>query len=437
MLVSFLITTVLMLLVGSLNAAESGVRCARRGRLEAERDRGVKGASSALELIEDVDAAATSLRVGIMLLLLVTLILLGGYLPDEIERIARGVAGEAKTVSAIWYTAVVVGIASIVLLLGGVLPARLGERYPEATLRKLSRLALSVHRFFTPCIVLADRVLSAVLPNSESEEQTDVEVEEDIITLVDEGERAGVIEAEEKEIISRVFKLDDRPVASLMTPRADVDILKVTPDIKSLLLQVAESEHSWFPVQGGGEDEILGIVSVHDLIKLESSPHSYPSGIRGLLVKPLEVPESMSGLKLLELFRSEGARFAIVRDEYGVVAGIATIYDVLQVIVGEIGDVPQEEKSIVQRDDGSYLVDATTDVRDLFELLGIESESPFKGGEFHSLGGYVMTILGYVPREGSHFDAHGFTFEVIDMDNNRIDKVLVAKAAEKKARAVS
>ena len=126
-----------------------------------------------------------------------------------------------------------------------------------------------------------------------------------------------------------------------------------------------------------------------------------------------------------------------MRDEYGVVAGIATVYDVLQVIVGDIGDVPQEEKSIVERDDGSLLVDATTDVEDLFEILGINSESPFKSGEFHSLGGYVMTILGYIPKEGSHFEAYGYTFEVIDMDNNRIDKVLVSKVAEKKARAVS
>ena len=327
MLVSSITTLVIISLVAILNATESGVRCARKTRLESDRDPSVSGADVALRLIDDVDSVATSLRVAVMFLLVVTLTLLGGYLPDVIERVVGPRGSSSAVLSSLWYAAVVVGIAAGFLLVGGVLPARLGEQYPEATLKMFGRTALAAHRVFSPLLALIDGVLGSMGPGSEVSEVSDVDVEEDIKSLVDEGEKAGVIEAEEREIISRVFKLDDRPVASLMTPRADVVILKPAADIKGLLLQVAESEHSWFPVQGDSEDEILGIVSVHDLIKLQSDPARSPDGLRKVLVTPLEVPESMSGLKLLELFRSEGARFSIVRDEYGVVAGIATVYD--------------------------------------------------------------------------------------------------------------
>ena len=244
-----------------------------------------------------------------------------------------------------------------------------------------------------------------------------------------------MIEAGEKEIINRVFKLDDKPVASLMTPRADVVLVTVKEPVREILAQAAETRHSWFPVRGDSEDDIVGIVSVHDLMALDFEPQKFPGGLGDILVQPLQVPKSMTALKLLEQFRENSARFAVVRDEYGGVAGIVTVYDVLQVIVGDMSDDTSEERSIVEREDGTLLVDAGTDVQELFEVLGLSDELPFSSGEFHSLGGFIMTTLGYVPREGERFDAHGFTFEVIDMDNNRIDKVLVAPHVQRMAVA--
>jgi putative hemolysin len=219
-----------------------------------------------------------------------------------------------------------------------------------------------------------------------------------------------------------------------MTPRADVVFLKSADPPEVSLVAAATSKHTWFPVRGNNEDDLLGIVSLSDLVELNSRAQAFPGGLVDLMVKPLEVPISISALKLLELFRESGGQFAVVRDEHGTLSGIVTVYDVLQVIVGEIGEASSpEQRSVVKREDGSFLVDASSDVHEVFETLGIADESPFSGAEFHSLGGFVMTTLGYVPREGERFEAFGYLFEVIDMDNNRIDKVLVTHASERKA----
>lgn len=155
--------------------------------------------------------------------------------------------------------------------------------------------------------------------------------------------------------------------------------------------------------------------------------------MRDILVEPLDLPASMSALKVLESFRESGARFGIVRDEYGGISGIVTMRDVLQVIAGDIGEGGvEEDRMVIEREDGSFLVDAGSDVREVFENLGIADESPFNGAEFHSVGGYIMTTLGYVPREGERFEAFGYSFEVIDMDNKRIDKVLVSPLQQRR-----
>jgi putative hemolysin len=166
---------------------------------------------------------------------------------------------------------------------------------------------------------------------------------------------------------------------------------------------------------------------------LKNHPDRYTLGMADLMMEPLEVPLSINALKLLEAFRESGKRFALVRDEYGGISGVVTVHDVLQVIAGDMGTSESpEDRKVIEREDGSFLVDASSDVREVFEILGIADESPFTGAEFHSVGGFVMTTLGYVPQEGERFDALGYTFEVLDMDNKRIDKVLVSRISQRR-----
>jgi putative hemolysin len=194
-----------------------------------------------------------------------------------------------------------------------------------------------------------------------------------------------------------------------------------------------ESRLTWFPVVGEAEDEVLGIVSIHDLLSTARLGTSSVVTLRELVQPAIEVPESMTALELLEEFREKKTHFAIIRDEYGSVCGVATVDDVLGVIVGEIGDSDGDGRSIVRRDDGSLLVDAASDIQNLFETLELQDHSGASEGQFHSVGGFIMTSLGRIPRVGDSFLYDGHRFEVVDMDGKRIDKVLVVKQINKEA----
>jgi len=312
--------------------------------------------------------------------------------------------------------------------------ARLGERFPNQVVQVLSPLGLRLAWFCGPLTRLIRRCSAALVPSHSAVAEVHEEaLEADIRTLVEEGEKAGVIEEEEREIITRVFKLGDRPLAALMTPRSDVVFLSIVCSLERALEIALESRLSWFPVLGDSEDEVLGIVSIHDLVSAVREPSPAKRALRELLVKALEVPESMSALDLLEKFREESIHFAVIRDEYGGVAGIATLDDVLRMIVGDVGESGEDEKLIVRRDDGSLLVDASSDVENLFEYLELTERLEGFEGQYHSVGGFVMTSLGRIPKEGDFFEQDGYRFEVVDMDGKRIDKILVARVAGKEA----
>jgi putative hemolysin len=319
--------------------------------------------------------------------------------------------------------------AAIVLLVGFIVPGYLGSRFREGVIKFVAPLGRTVVFMVWPGILLA-RLMRRVGAPKESDSTVEEEaLEEDIRSLVEEGERAGVIEEEEREMITGVFRLGDKPVASLMTSRSDVVFLNGSMTADQALEVVLKSRFTWFPVRNGGDDEVVGVVSVHDIIGLQREAAGKGGAIASVAQEVIDVPESMNALELLELFKEQGEHFAVVRDEYGSVAGIATIDDVIQVIVGEVGDGVGEERAIVTREDGSLLVDASSDVQNLFDKLEIDDESEDENPHFHSVGGFVMNSLGHIPKEGDVFLYQGYRFEVVDMDGKRIDKVLVARAA--------
>jgi putative hemolysin len=421
MFASLVSTLLLVGIVGVCNAAHVALTNARRNRLEAEVSKRSLGAVAAISLMERFENLVAGTRVVVALSVVAATLIAGGTLVNPVADLVAGSRTGA-------YMVVLAGLAFVLVVFGDLLPSQIASRYPETVGRLLAPLVSILVSVVRPCASIANALVSWILGPVVPEQVSDEDVEEDIRDLVDEGQRAGVIEPGEREIINRVFKLDDKPLATLMTPRVDVVFLEKGERIDDLLVHAASSAHSWFPVRGASEDDVLGIVCLNGLVELRAHPERFPGGIDDLLVEPLEVPLSMNALKLLELFRESGDRFAVVRDEYGGLSGIVTVYDVLQVIVGEIGEsASAEDRSMVQREDGSYLVDASSDVREVFEVLGIADESPFNGAEFHSVGGYVMTTLGFVPKEGERFEAFGYSFEVVDMDNNRIDKVLVSR----------
>jgi len=426
MLSSFAATLLLVSVVGVCNAAQVSLTSVRRNRLEGDLSKGAFGAAPALRLMERIDDLVAGCRVAVALCVVAAVLVPGETFVQSTALLFGG--------STVISEVVVVSLISFVLVVcGDLLPSRLATRYPEPVARFLAPAMSVLVRVVSPLSFVANGLVGRLLGPLVPEQVSDQDVEEDIRDLVDEGERAGVIEPGEGAIINRVFKLDDKPLATLMTPRCDVIFLRREDSVKLTLRTAASSKHTWFPVLDHVEDDVVGIVSLSDLVELHECPDRFPGGLAEILVEPLEVPLSMSALKLLELFRESGEQFALVRDEYGTLSGIVSVYDVLHVIVGEIGEAASsEERSVVRRQDGSYLVDASSDVREVFETLDIVDESPFSGAEFHSLGGFVMTTLGHVPKEGERFEAFGYSFEVVDMDHNRIDKVLVTQVQERK-----
>lgn len=325
-------------------------------------------------------------------------------------------------------------LVSTMIAVGYILANFVGVRFRDAVMRVLSPLGRVVVRVMWPAIATA-RLMKQLGVRKDGgavvEEET---IEEDIRSLVKEGERAGLIEEEEREMITRVFRLGDKPIASLMTNRSDVVFLDVGMTVAQTVRAALESRLTWFPVREGIDDEVVGIVSVHDVFKLqEKQSIDAVAHLREVSAPAMDVPESMTALELLERFKECGEHFAVVRDEYGSVAGIVTVDDVVQVVVGDMGDANGEERSITVRDDGSLLVDASLDVQNLFETLGFADAGDGEQGQFHSVGGFVMTSLGRIPKEGDSFMHDGHRFEVLDMDGKRIDKVLVARIADQKA----
>jgi putative hemolysin len=264
----------------------------------------------------------------------------------------------------------------------------------------------------------ADRVLRALRMRAGHEPPV---TQEEISDLLREGTKAGVFEEGEHELIKRVFRFSDRRARALMTPRNKIIWIDLADSPEEIRRKVVASPHNRFPVCDQSLDNLLGIVQVKDF--LVQDPNSEPFRIKGRLTLPLFIYEGTRGLKILEMFKTSGSRIAVVLDEYGTVEGLLSLTDILEAIVGDmpLGD-EDDEPSAVQRSDGSWLLDGRMpldEFRDLFDLASIPE------GDFHTLAGLVVTQLGHIPRVAESFDRWGMRFEVVDMDGNRVDRILV------------
>jgi putative hemolysin len=248
--------------------------------------------------------------------------------------------------------------------------------------------------------------------------------QEEISLLLQEGTKAGVFEEGEHEMIKRVFRFCDRRARALMTPRSDVVWLDVADSPEEIRAKIISSHHTRFPVCDQSLDNLLGIVQIKDLLAADTSLE--PFRIKGRLTLPLFIYEGTRGLKTLETFKQSASRIAVVLDEFGTVLGLVTLSDILQAIVGDMPVKPHAatDPTAVQRDDGSWLLDGRMALDEFRELLSLSS---LPEGDFHTLAGLVVTELGHIPRVGEAFDFSGLRIEIVDMDGNRVDRILVKK----------
>jgi len=320
---------------------------------------------------------------------------------------------------------VVIGISYVSLVLGELVPKRLGMSNPEKVASAIASPISTLSVLLSPVVQVLSISTDLVLKIIRMKPSTELPVtEEEIKLLLDEGTRAGVFEETEQDIVERVFRLSDKRAASLMIPRADVVWLDIEDSSAEIMRKVNDSDYPLFPVCRGGLDDILGVVRSRDMLSCSLRDQSVD--LKSSLMPPQFIPESMPALKILELFKQSGLHVALVIDEYGSIQGLVTLKDILEAIVGDMPyiDKPTEPHATKRKDD-SWLVDGMLPIDEFKELFNLKSLPEEDSGYYQTIGGFVMMHLGRIPSEGDRFVWKGLRFEVVDMDENRIDKLIV------------
>lgn len=417
----FLILLLLILLNGLFSMSEIALVSARKRRLEAEQQRGDTRARAALQLANDPNRFLSTVQIGITLIGILTGIYSGENITADVQAAVQGMPLLAPYAHSIAVTIVVVLVTFFTLVLGELVPKRLGLAMPEpiakavaVPMRFLSLVAAPFIWLLTTSSDLLLRLLGvkAQLGGGVTEEE--------IRAMVLEGAEGGAVQAIEQDIVERVFTLGDRRISSLMTHRTDMVSLKVDMDRDAVRAIVYDTLHSIYPVLEAEREEVIGLVRMKDImVRLDKADFQ----LSALLQEPQYLFEHLPAYRALELFKETGVHHAIVTDELGGVVGLLTLSDILQALVGDVSDFHREEYTLVQREDGSWLVDGQYPLHDLLVRFG--RSQLMRDVEVDTLGGLIIYQLGRIPRTGDRLNWMGVQMEVIDMDGARVDKVLV------------
>jgi putative hemolysin len=423
--IEILIILALIFANGVFSMSEMAIVSARKVRLQQLANQGNLNAQAALQLAESPNHFLSLVQVGITLINILNGVFGGATIAQRLEKYVQLVPFLADYSQPIAFSVVVLVITYLSLIIGELVPKRLALNKPERIaasvaipMRALATLASPVVHLLSLSTETVLRILG-ITPSDEPQV-----TEEEIKILIEQGTEAGTFEEAEQDMVERVFRLGDRPVSSLMTPRPDIVWLDLEDSPEENRQKMSASSYSRYPVCQEGLDHVLGVIPVTDLLarSLRNEPFDLTIGLR----QPIFVPESTRGLKVLELFKQTITHMALVVDEYGVIQGLVTLNDIMGEIVGDVPAQPgQEEPQAVQREDGSWLVDGMLPVEEFFELFGLEEIDVEEIGSFQTLGGLVITHLGRIPSAADHFEWEGMRIEVMDMDGNRVDKVLV------------
>lgn len=426
-----LLIVLLALVNGLLAMSEIALVSARKVRLRKRAEAGDRGAQAALELAGSPGRLLSTVQIGISLIGILAGAFGGATLAEELAPRIAALPRLAPYSEAIAFGIVVLGITYVSLILGELAPKQLALNAPERIAALLARPLRLLSKVSSPAVSFLDgstRVILKLLGTSPSKEPPITE--EELRHLLKQGTRAGVFEEGEQEIVARVLRLGERRIGELVTPRRSMVALDVDAPPEVNWSKIGASPHFYFPVFEGVPDRILGLISVKELWGKAVSGER--PDLRSLVQEPVYLPESVSALRGLERLRETGSHLALVLDEYGGVEGIVTLHDVLRAIVGELPTASRSsEPMALRREDGSWLLDGRLAVSELRDHLGIASSVEDEDlEEFQTLGGFVMGQVGHVPQAGERFDWGGLRFEVIDMDDRRVDKVLVTAAGD-------
>ena len=425
----FLIIAFLTLLNGVFAMSEMALSSSRKARLAAMAESGDKGAEAALSLLDNPTQFLSSVQVGITSIGMLNGIIgeaaFSGGLSAWLQSL--GMPYQAAEISA---TAMVVAVITyITIVFGELVPKRIGQLYPEAAARLIARPMMWVARIAKPFVKLLSFSTQGVLKllrvdNSAGRAVT----EEEITASLEEGVDAGLIEEHEHQMVQNVFLLDDRLLTSLMLPRSDIEWLDAADTVQQAIEKGGATGHSWYPVCRGSLDDVVGIVSVARLLAQRGvGDQQSDYRIGELAVPAVFVPETLTGMELLEQFRAKSTRLVFVVDEYGVVQGLVTPLDILEAITGELQPGAQIDAWATRRDDGSWLIDGVMPVSELKARLDIKELPDEDKGRYNTVAGLMQSVSGRLLAITDKVECSGWVFEVVDLDGKRIDKVLATE----------
>ena len=415
----------LIVLNGVFAMSEIALVTARRARLAKLAENGDTAAEVAIRLGDAPTRFLSTVQIGITSIGVLSGIVGQSALAAPISGWLQNF-GVTESNAAFSGTAIAVVLITFVsIVIGELVPKRIGQINPENIARLVARPMYFLAILSRPFVyLLAGSTALALRLLGQREVSGPSVTEEEIHAMLEEGSEAGIIEKSEHAMVRNVFRLDDRQIGSLMIPRSDLVWLDVTrPEDENFSL-IAESDHSRFPVCRGGLDEILGVVSTKQLFN--QSLRGQAIDFAHELQPPVYVPESLTGMELLDQFRASGTHMVFVIDEYGEVQGMVTLHDLIESVTGEFQPHNTEDAWAVQREDGSWLLDGLIPILELKDRLGIKSVPEEEKGRYHTLSGMVMWLLGRLPGTGDIATWENWRLEVVDLDGKRIDKVLAS-----------
>lgn len=423
---------VLILVNGLFAMSEIAVVSSRKARLQNLADDGSLGAKAALTLHQEPSSFFSTIQVGITSVGILSGAIGEAAVADPLAAWFAGIPFLEPYAKTVALTITVVCLTYFSVVVGELVPKRLAMLAPEGIASLIARPMIVLARITHPLVVILSSSSSVILRllGARTKEEQPV-TNDEINVLMEQGAEAGVFHESEQELVSNVLRLDEQRIAAIMTPRREMFVVDLDEDEEIVRQRIVDTAFSRLVVCRDGLDHILGILQTGDLLKKAVPGHCITAAdVESVLHPPLYVPETVTTTQLLESFRRARLQFALIVDEYGDVQGLVTLTDVLASIVGELS-VPEapEDRDMVQREDGSWLVDGDVGIERLKSVLDIDDDLPGEEERgFHTLGGFIMHSLGRIPRPADHFIAEGWRFEVMDMDGNRVDKALISIA---------
>ncbi|MBV8120055.1 MAG: HlyC/CorC family transporter [Alphaproteobacteria bacterium] len=420
----------LILLNGFFAMAEIALVSARAARLKALQEAGDLGAGAALALKSDPSRLLATVQIGITIIAVLSGTFGQATLGERLQMVFEQYAGFlARYAHVISMAIVVLAISYLSLIIGELVPKRIAIAHAERiaaalarTMWRFSRVGAPIERFLSASTNLVLRLLP--MRNQAPSPVTD----EEISFMLREGTATGHIPQAETEIVEMALRLGDRRTSTVMTPRTRIEWLDLDDSEEENRRRIRESPYSRFPVVQGGSQQVIGIVEAKDL--LARCLAQQPLDLRGATRPPLYLPNTVSVLRILDMFKSSGEPMALIVDEYGDLEGLVTPSDILEALVGDIPGASDTDQRVVRRDDGTWLIDGMVGLDELKQVLRL-SRLTGEDTDFHTLGGYLMARLNRVPMIADRVIADGYQFEIVDMDGRRVDRVLVSPVAAK------